>query len=204
PLLTASVDPMPDVGYVDSMSGLNLRTRPPHVRSLVADASVVTIAVTTTVFADVAAILRSKTRDESKILRILGTLHPLVGLMRMRPTFQMTNDSILKDLYVCHDLTNHLAPPALFGQLRAMNYDQLCWEIQVRRNGNVVAAQAEGNAIGNNDLEEIEEANCILMANLQQASTSGTQSDKALIYGSDGSDECGTMWGNSRTTSCNY
>ncbi|GKB68034.1 hypothetical protein Tco_0929446, partial [Tanacetum coccineum] len=57
------------------------------------------------------------------------------------------------------------------------------------RNGNVVAARAEGNAIGNNDLEEIEEANCILMANLQQASTSGTQSDKALIYGSDGSDE---------------
>nr|GFD27758.1 hypothetical protein [Tanacetum cinerariifolium] len=31
------------------------------------------------------------------------------------------------------------------------------------------------------DLDEIEEvnANCILMANLQQASTSGTQSDKA-------------------------
>ncbi|GJY82019.1 hypothetical protein Tco_0494770 [Tanacetum coccineum] len=34
------------------------------------------------------------------------------------------------------------------------------------------------------DLNEIEEvnANCILMANLQQASTSGTQTDKALIY----------------------
>ncbi|GJR29148.1 hypothetical protein Tco_1105380, partial [Tanacetum coccineum] len=74
-------------------------------------------------------------------------------------------------------------------------------------NGNVVAAQAEGNAIGNNeagiqlqaeefdlmaaagDLDEIEEvnANCILMANLQQASTSGTQTDKASIYDSDGS-----------------
>nr|GEU34835.1 retrovirus-related Pol polyprotein from transposon TNT 1-94 [Tanacetum cinerariifolium] len=38
------------------------------------------------------------------------------------------------------------------------------------------------------DLDEIEEvnANCILMANLQQASTSGTQSDKAPIYDSDG------------------
>ncbi|GJX82983.1 hypothetical protein Tco_0332464 [Tanacetum coccineum] len=115
-------------------------------------------------------------------------------------------------------------------------------------NGNVVAARAEGNAIGNNgnqircynyrglghlarnytvrprrkdaaylqtqlliaqkeeagiqlqakeydlmaaaaDLEEIEEvnANCILMANLQQASTSGTQTDKAPVYDSDGS-----------------
>ncbi|GJV86191.1 hypothetical protein Tco_1530129 [Tanacetum coccineum] len=41
------------------------------------------------------------------------------------------------------------------------------------------------------DLDEIEEvnANCILMANLQQASTSGTQTDKALVYDSDGSTE---------------
>ncbi|GKD66871.1 isoflavone 3'-hydroxylase-like protein [Tanacetum coccineum] len=118
------------------------------------------------------------------------------------------------------------------------------------RNGNVVAAWAEGNANGNNgnqirccncrglghlvknctvrprrrdvaylqtqlliaqkeeagiqlqaeefdltatatDLDEIEEvnANCILMANPQQASTSGTQTDKALVYDSDGSTE---------------
>ncbi|GJR04109.1 integrase, catalytic region, zinc finger, CCHC-type containing protein [Tanacetum coccineum] len=117
-------------------------------------------------------------------------------------------------------------------------------------NGNVVAARAEGNAIGNNgnqircyncrglghlarnctvrprrrdaaylqtqlliaqkeeagiqlqaeefdlmaaaaDLDEIEEvnANCILMANLQQASTSGTQTDRAPVYDSDGSAE---------------
>nr|GEY17523.1 hypothetical protein [Tanacetum cinerariifolium] len=41
------------------------------------------------------------------------------------------------------------------------------------------------------DLDEIEEvnANCILMANLQQASTSSTQTDKALVYDSDGSAE---------------
>ncbi|GJT34753.1 hypothetical protein Tco_0925172 [Tanacetum coccineum] len=41
------------------------------------------------------------------------------------------------------------------------------------------------------DLDEIEEvnANCILMSNLQQASTSGTQTDKAPIYDSDGSAE---------------
>ncbi|GJZ19370.1 hypothetical protein Tco_0555960 [Tanacetum coccineum] len=59
-------------------------------------------------------------------------------------------------------------------------------------NGNVVAAQAEGNAIRNNaDLDEIEEvnANCILMANLQQALTSGTQTNKAPFYDSDGSAE---------------
>ncbi|GJX60868.1 hypothetical protein Tco_0292258 [Tanacetum coccineum] len=41
------------------------------------------------------------------------------------------------------------------------------------------------------DLDEIEEvnANCILMANLQQAKTSGTQTDKAPVYDSDGSVE---------------
>nr|GEY85415.1 hypothetical protein [Tanacetum cinerariifolium] len=41
------------------------------------------------------------------------------------------------------------------------------------------------------DLDEIEEvnANCILMANLQQASTSGTQHDKVVVYDTDGSAE---------------
>nr|GEZ83216.1 hypothetical protein [Tanacetum cinerariifolium] len=41
------------------------------------------------------------------------------------------------------------------------------------------------------DLDEIKEvnANCILMANLQQASTSGTQTDRAPVYDSDGSAE---------------
>nr|GFA75484.1 hypothetical protein [Tanacetum cinerariifolium] len=41
------------------------------------------------------------------------------------------------------------------------------------------------------DMDEIEEvnANCILMANLQQASTSGTQHDRAHVYDTDGSAE---------------
>nr|GEU39049.1 hypothetical protein [Tanacetum cinerariifolium] len=41
------------------------------------------------------------------------------------------------------------------------------------------------------DMDEIEEvnANCILMANLQHASTSGTQLDKAFVYDTDGSAE---------------
>nr|GEU47781.1 retrovirus-related Pol polyprotein from transposon TNT 1-94 [Tanacetum cinerariifolium] len=73
------------------------------------------------------------------------------------------------------------------------------------RNGNLEAARVEGNATGNNgiqlqaeefdlmaavaDLDEIKEVNenCILMANLQQASTSGTQTDKAPVYDLDGS-----------------
>nr|GFB98456.1 hypothetical protein [Tanacetum cinerariifolium] len=68
-------------------------------------------------------------------------------------------------------------------------------------NGNLVAARPEGNTTGHNGnqircyncrgvayFDEIEEvnANCILMANLQQASTSGTQTDKAPVYDSDG------------------
>nr|GEW43589.1 hypothetical protein [Tanacetum cinerariifolium] len=42
------------------------------------------------------------------------------------------------------------------------------------------------------DLDEIEEVNenCILMANLQQTSTSGTQTDSAPVYDTDGSAEC--------------
>nr|GFA85648.1 hypothetical protein [Tanacetum cinerariifolium] len=59
------------------------------------------------------------------------------------------------------------------------------------RNGNLVAVRVEGNATGHNDLDEIKEvnANCILMANLQQALTSGTQTGKAPVYDSDGSTE---------------
>ncbi|GJV52566.1 hypothetical protein Tco_1448307 [Tanacetum coccineum] len=71
-------------------------------------------------------------------------------------------------------------------------------------NGNVVAARAKGYGNGNNgnqircynciglgDLEEIEKVNenFILMANLQQASTLGTQTDKASVYDSDRSAE---------------
>nr|GFB28562.1 hypothetical protein [Tanacetum cinerariifolium] len=43
------------------------------------------------------------------------------------------------------------------------------------------------------DLDEIEEVNAIriLMANLQQASTSGTQTDKAPVYDSDGVKQSG-------------
>nr|GEV02056.1 hypothetical protein [Tanacetum cinerariifolium] len=89
------------------------------------------------------------------------------------------------------------------------------------RNGNLVAARAEGNTVGQNgnqircynckgeeariqlqaeeydltaaaaDLDEIKEvnANCILMAKLQQASTLGTQTNSAPVYDTDGSAE---------------
>nr|GEV76525.1 hypothetical protein [Tanacetum cinerariifolium] len=60
------------------------------------------------------------------------------------------------------------------------------------RNGNSVPASAEGNGNGINDAYEETDrvkANCTLEYNLQQASTSGTQSDKAPVYDSNGSAE---------------
>nr|GEZ52973.1 hypothetical protein [Tanacetum cinerariifolium] len=54
------------------------------------------------------------------------------------------------------------------------------------------------------DLDEIEEvnANCILMANLQQASTSGTQTDSALVYDTDGSAEVHENYDEMRYSIC--
>ncbi|GKE92543.1 hypothetical protein Tco_1573638, partial [Tanacetum coccineum] len=81
PAVTASVTPTPDVEIMDSVSGLNLRTRPPHVRYVVSsdsslhsdsyyevaslvrsvvDASVVTVDVTTTIDANIVAVSKAK------------------------------------------------------------------------------------------------------------------------------------------------
>nr|GEV68086.1 integrase, catalytic region, zinc finger, CCHC-type, peptidase aspartic, catalytic [Tanacetum cinerariifolium] len=78
------------------------------------------------------------------------------------------------------------------GNLNGYNVIQNVGNQNLNGNGSLVAARAEGNATGHNaDLDKIEEvnANCILMANLQQALTSGTQTDKAPVYDSDGSAE---------------
>ncbi|GJU20531.1 hypothetical protein Tco_1153873 [Tanacetum coccineum] len=47
------------------------------------------------------------------------------------PKWTVANESILDDPYMCHTLTDQLAPPALFSQLRAMKYDQLYIEFNV-------------------------------------------------------------------------
>nr|GEX88586.1 hypothetical protein [Tanacetum cinerariifolium] len=90
------------------------------------------------------------------------------------------------------------------GNLNEYNAVQNVRNQNLNGNGNLVAARAEGNAARHNgnqircyncrgvaDLNEIEEvnANCILMANLQQASTSDTQTDRAPVYDTDGSAE---------------
>ncbi|GKC98575.1 hypothetical protein Tco_1168850, partial [Tanacetum coccineum] len=126
PLIVASQAPIPDARPVDSVSGLNLQTRPPHVRyvvssdssyhsdsyseatsfarSLVADASVVTVAVTTTADADVAA--GSKVGDTPKDFEDIrdsasagGSLDTETMHRVYIPRWKVTNDSMLDDPY---------------------------------------------------------------------------------------------------------
>nr|GEZ83100.1 Gag-Pol polyprotein [Tanacetum cinerariifolium] len=68
------------------------------------------------------------------------------------------------------------------GNLNGYNAEEAGIQLQAEEY-DLMAAVAE--------LDEIEEvnANCILMANLQQASTSGTQTDSAPVYDTDGSAE---------------
>ncbi|GJR93344.1 hypothetical protein Tco_0265518 [Tanacetum coccineum] len=168
---------MPVDGPTDSVSGLNLWTCPPSLgyvvslddshhsgscsevnsfaRSLTADFLITTVAVTTTIIADVSAVLPPKVKVKSKNLEIrrdsasasevnadaAGTSklnEPAVSLDSFYasqdlysetlhriyvPKWNVTNDSVLDDPYVCRDLTDSLTPPALFSQLRAMDYD---------------------------------------------------------------------------------
>nr|GEW81648.1 hypothetical protein [Tanacetum cinerariifolium] len=47
------------------------------------------------------------------------------------PKWKVTNDFIIDNSYVFRDLTDHLASPAFFSQLRSMDYDQLYTEFNV-------------------------------------------------------------------------
>nr|GFC13090.1 hypothetical protein [Tanacetum cinerariifolium] len=62
----------------------------------------------------------------------------------------------------------------------------------IRNQNGLIGVPGNANQnLNRNDLDEIEEdnANCILIANLHQASTSGTQTDKAPVYDSNRSAE---------------
>nr|GEX36701.1 hypothetical protein [Tanacetum cinerariifolium] len=173
PLITASVAHTSDAGPTDSVSWLNLRTRPPNVRcvvssndshhsgsyskatsfviTLVADASIVTVAVSTTVVADDADVPDPKAGVESKNLKnvrdsasagranadvtnISKLNKPSTSLDSFYASQSLdtrTMHHVCEDPYVCHDLTDCLAPPALFTQLCAIDYDQLYFEFNV-------------------------------------------------------------------------
>ncbi|GJZ69725.1 hypothetical protein Tco_0633275 [Tanacetum coccineum] len=169
PLIVASQAPIPNVGPVDSVFGLNLRTHHPHVRyvvsskssyhsdsysyseatsfarSLVADALVVTVVVTTIVDADVAA--GSKVKDTPKDFE---------DIRDYASAGRVESDSMLDDPYTCRDLTDHLAPPAMSAQLRAMDYDQLYSEFNVGVARQVCLGAAEVRMRAEHTLEKKE------------------------------------------------
>nr|GEW82712.1 hypothetical protein [Tanacetum cinerariifolium] len=135
PLIAASVALVSDVRPLDFISPA-------------ADAPVVTVAVTTIVVADLENIRDSTSagganEDATNISKLnkpstlvnsfyasqslaTETMHHIYV-----PRWKVTNDSILEDPYVYHDLMDRLASPALFAQLHAMDYDQLYSEFNV-------------------------------------------------------------------------
>ncbi|GKB64800.1 hypothetical protein Tco_0920986 [Tanacetum coccineum] len=146
--------PTLDDGPTDLMSGLNLRTCPPSLRYVVSsddshhsgscskvkyfarspatDVLVTTVAVTTTVTADVSVVPPPKVRVVFKNLETFGDSTSAgganadaAGTSKLNepadssdsfyvPKWNVTNDSVLDDPYVCRDLTVRLALPALF------------------------------------------------------------------------------------------
>ncbi|GJT94129.1 gypsy type transposase [Tanacetum coccineum] len=148
PAVTASVTPTPDVKTVDSVSGQNLRTRPPHVRYVVSsdsslysdsyseaaslvrsvtDAPVVTIAVTTTIDANIAA--GSKAKD---VLREIEHTRYSASAGRLEADAvsisKLKQPSISSDsFYASQSLDTEALHP-----LRAMDYDHLYSEFNVR------------------------------------------------------------------------
>nr|GFC01510.1 hypothetical protein [Tanacetum cinerariifolium] len=78
------------------------------------------------------------------------------------------------------------------GNAAGHNENQIrCYNCRGEEAGIQLQAEEYDLMAASADLDEIEEvnANCILMANLQQASSSGTQTDSTPVYDSDGSTE---------------
>nr|GEX64707.1 hypothetical protein [Tanacetum cinerariifolium] len=126
PHVVVSMTPTLNDGPTDSVFGLNLRTCPPSLRYVVSsDDSHHSGSC-------------SEVRFKSKNLEIFGdfasagedldskTLHRIYV-----PKWNVTNDFVLDDPYVCRDLTYCLAPPALFSQLHAIDYDQMYTKFNV-------------------------------------------------------------------------
>nr|GEX73007.1 retrovirus-related Pol polyprotein from transposon TNT 1-94 [Tanacetum cinerariifolium] len=116
----------------------------------------------------------------------------LMNDLKRNKYFPEKTASNLKEFHQTH-ITGRLHNRNAVQNLRVQN---------IRNQNGLIGVQGNGNQnqIGNEeydlmataaDLDEIEEvnANCILMANLQQASTSGTQTDSTPVYDSDGSAE---------------
>ncbi|GKC62569.1 hypothetical protein Tco_1095167 [Tanacetum coccineum] len=144
---------MSDVGPVDSVSGLNLRTRPPDVRYVVssdsfhcsnsyyegaslvrsaADVPVVTVAATTTVDANVAAGLKAK--DAAKDFEHIGDSASVGGVDADAVSIYELKMSISShSFYASQSLDTETMHRVYVPRwkLRAMDYDQLYSEFNV-------------------------------------------------------------------------
>ncbi|GJR03357.1 hypothetical protein Tco_0526341, partial [Tanacetum coccineum] len=133
PPTVVSVPLTPDDRPTDSVSGLNLRTCPPSLRCARNNCfryhhrycrSFCCSTSAGGANAGAAGTLKlNEPADSSDSFYAsqdldTETLHRIYVLK-----WNVTNDYVLDDPYVCRDLTDHLAPPALFSQLRAMEYD---------------------------------------------------------------------------------
>nr|GEW43786.1 reverse transcriptase domain-containing protein [Tanacetum cinerariifolium] len=138
PFVTSSVTPTPKRqggGLGDSITGPNLRTQLAFERSSMPPPHVLTVAVATTIIADVtfAPASRADTGQvPPSILEILPLqARPTKILQALLILLNVTNDSGLDDPDICRGVIDHLAHPTLFLQLRSMDYEQLFTEFNV-------------------------------------------------------------------------
>ncbi|GJT92289.1 retrovirus-related pol polyprotein from transposon TNT 1-94 [Tanacetum coccineum] len=150
--------------------------------------------------------IHDKTGDLDKI-RVMQT-HLIANLQQASTSGNQTDNAPVYDSDGSTKIEQIAQPGMNLGQDRQMQMVGGNGENQFRysESGYSESTRAEGNDNGNEnnrnqvrcynyrgigDLDKIEEvnANCILIANLQQASTSGNQTDNAPIYDSDGSAE---------------
>ncbi|GJU33972.1 hypothetical protein Tco_1182326 [Tanacetum coccineum] len=206
PGVTASVTPTPDVKTVDSMFGLNLRTRPPHVRYVVssdsslhsnsyseaaslvrsvANAPVVTVVVTTTIDTNVVA--GSKAKDVLREIEHIGDSASAgridtdeVSISKLKkPSISL--DSFYASQSLNTETLHRVYVP--IWKLRAMDYDHLYFEFNVRTVRQVclgaeVRMRAEHTLEKKNELED----KCVVQANLLSERDTKIAHLKSLLY----------------------
>nr|GEU60162.1 hypothetical protein [Tanacetum cinerariifolium] len=181
PLATAFVTPMSDVGPVDFVSELNLRTRPPHVRSD-ADVPVVMVSVTTTI--DVNVSTGSKAKDAPKYFEHIGD-----SASAGRVDADAANISKLKKPYISSDsfYASQSLNTKIMHRLLTMDYDQLYSEFNVGAARQVcvgaeVRMRVEHTLERKNKLEDRSEAAEAISLRSQLSMVEAADAAKVLEY----------------------
>nr|GEV33202.1 retrotransposon protein, putative, Ty1-copia subclass [Tanacetum cinerariifolium] len=139
PLIAASIAHVLDAGLLDFVSGPNLRTCPPHVRSSAADAPVVTVAITTTIDADVAA--GSKAKDVSKDFENIrdstsagGVNADAASILRLKKTSTSSNSFYASQSLDTETMHLHMMIHmfALYSEFNVGVARQVCLRAEVR------------------------------------------------------------------------